>query len=491
MMSLLLTSENLCSHAERPVRARCRDRPDASSASVRTVHWLMIRSRPEDKGHGRFSDAGRQGRVRCCEGAAARWHGHGTVEHVPQTQGGPRVTDADPAARLAPMTVRLVTVYGTARTVPQPWSTGQGDLCWDVAAAWEHSVLREQLPAILSYEVFAANGVRLEDVDTSNVRVAGGRGYLFSGPGQELIFALVLDVRRDDVSDTTWCRFLDTCVQARLSLDGVALVQYIHNQIDAHSHPVWPDPDETAYMLGPERYQLLYDENSEGATFASATATVSPSDQVLDRAVLFAVYLTALSAKIRRIQEGFYRTISQFRNELQHTEVGQQARADHEQLFDVLGNLAFDLSAAAAGQNLFQSYLGDSLYSQLLTRLAVIERLQASRDVLDQAEKSLSLEMSAVSIRESHAASLTSLYTAATVPGAFLVSFFSLNTSEVSGHSLFDVRHFFVIYLIARGLAAIPILTIFVGRRRARRRWRGGLVDVVTRRPTHPTRRHR
>jgi len=165
------------------------------------------------------------------------------------------VTDADPAPRLAPMTVRVVTVYGTTRTASQLWSAGRGELCWDVAAAWEHSVLREQLPAILSCEIWDAHGVRLEDVDTSNFNVAGGSGYLFSGPGQELIFALVLDVRRDDVSDTTWRRFLDACVQARLSFDGLPLVQYIHNQIDAHSHPVWPAlaPRDTAYMLGPER----------------------------------------------------------------------------------------------------------------------------------------------------------------------------------------------------------------------------------------------
>lgn len=401
--------------------------------------------------------------MQCC------WMGT-TLRHVPQTQEGPHVTDAAPAPRKAPTTVRVVTVYGTARSLaPQPWSTGQGDLSWDVAVAWEQSILREQLPAILSYEVYAACGFRPEDVDTSNVTVPGGSGYLFSGPGQELIFALVLDVRCDEVSDMTWRRFLAACAQARLSLDGVPLIQYIHNQIDAHSHPMWPDPGETACMLGPERYQLIYDENLEGATVSSTTATVSPSDHVLDRPVLFAVYLTAISANIRRIQEECYRTISSFRNK-NEVQSGEEVRAALEYLHDNIGNLEFHLAATIAAQNLFQSYLDDSLYSQLLIRLAIIERFRATIDAIDHIEKSIASEMLAITIRENHATARTVLSTAVTVPVSFLASFFSLNTSEVSGHSLFDVRHFFVIYLIALGLAAIPILTFLIGRRQARRR---------------------
>ncbi len=109
---------------------------------------------------------------------------------------------------------------------------------------------------------------------------------------------------------------------------------------------------------------------------------------------------------------------------------------------------------------------------------------------LSQIERSINSEMSAIGIRESRAASATSLSAAVTVPVSFLVAFFSLGTSDVSGYSVFNVRHFYYVYLIAALLAVVPLLTNWVARRRASGTWRTAIRRLVTRRRPR-TRRYR
>jgi hypothetical protein len=131
-----------------------------------------------------------------------------------------------------------------------------------------------------------------------------------------------------------------------------------------------------------------------------------------------------------------------------------------------------DLATVALAEGVIRSRVPDSFHSDLAAQFALEGRVRSTMEALAQIERSINSEMSAIAIRESRTASVTSLSTAVTVPISFLAAFFGLGTSDVSGYSIFDVRHFYYVYLVALLLAAVPLMTTWTGRRMARGTWR-------------------
>jgi hypothetical protein len=312
--------------------------------------------------------------------------------------------------------------------------------------------------------------------------LGSGHIYLFHDATGEVVIALVLSVN----GDRELTGLLEACRHGKLVVDGKPLARYVDDLVSRHIGAA--DDLSDGDILGSETYQLIYvadggvvEYDGRSATVVSAGAAVvrGPGGPIPDLTMRFTASLVATSAHLRHIQEASYRALDSFRNEVQRSEAGQ-VRSDLEMLFDELGNLSFDLALVALAEGVVRSRVPDSFHADLVAQFALEGRMRSTMEALAQIERSIDAEMSAIAIRESRTASATSLSTAITVPISFLGAFFGLGTSDVSGHSIFDVRHFYYVYLVALLLAAVPLVTTWIGRRRARGAWHTAIRRLVT-----------
>jgi len=331
--------------------------------------------------------------------------------------------------------------------------------------------------------------------------------WLFALPSDQVVAALVLYFRSPDLSEdsTLAVNILERCAYAQVEIEGLPLAVRIGGLADESGGTAIDEPqtlppehhqivfarefrgkeppredvvDRILYRVDPpyrEEFMPLYARpsglNQEQHTYAAVTPYVSflcgHQDYVDNSVFLTTVQAVGTAARFCEIWHTAYGYVKTFRSTKLAPEVGQQTRADLEELVDQLGNheLYRVMELPTRARTVSQMFRPARRQHQLGADRHRHSRTQGRGAETGRAE----LEET----RLRRAIAVSALGTVG-VPLGFLVSFFGINATQVQGtYSIFDMHHYLAVYLAAAGLAFVPfaVLVFLTGKASLRAWW--------------------
>jgi hypothetical protein len=333
--------------------------------------------------------------------------------------------------------------------------------------------------------------------------------WLFLLPSDEVVAALAVtfDPPSGAEYDPLTIRVLESCVSADVTINGVKLSQCIE---DAAAQVGVVHIDENSKALPPERHQLVIISEMRRSyphQFVSAALRVhhpestSHSDRPPelnqdDRALtltsritilhgypeyaqnvflLTAVQLIGAAVRLRRIWFTLGRSIKEFSDNNLSPDIGVQKRGDLEVLLDELGNLELDFGYSIEYQSQISSLVPSefmrSYYAALGEQLELTNQIEVISRLFDRVGRSVRSEMAAIEIREQRTKARRNqsigvvglVLLSIGIPLVFLFLLFGINGSEVnSAYSIFDMRHYALVYSSAFLLSLIPFIFLVV-----------------------------
>jgi hypothetical protein len=267
----------------------------------------------------------------------------------------------------------------------------------------------------------------------------------------------------------------------------------------------------------PNRPEFVEYQRPPGLNHKGTLCAVTPyvsllsdhPDYLENSVFLTVVQAIGTAARFRQIWHRAYGEVRGFRREGQAESSGTQKRDGLERLADELGNLELDLSFMVETSGdlglLIPSLRIGSFYRELYNALELRQRAATVSRMFTRLEASIRSELTAIEIRDQRReeekqrkaedrrlrwALSVGFVSFLTIPLGFLAAFFGLNAAQVNANwSIFDMRHYRVVYMFAGVLMLLPITTwvalgYIVARRRAGR-WpfRPEMPPVVRQRP--------
>lgn len=394
-----------------------------------------------------------------------------------------------------------------------------------------YSLFKDQLPRLLAHETAEAVTFTRPGPD---VDLAGVQTWLFALPSDQVVAALVADVRCPDLEGDPIgvLRVLDACAYADIAVGDSTVGEHfdaLAQRVRAEEIPEGA-PAGQAHWLPPERHQIVFAPpfperilpreetikrvlfridppyreefmqveqpsglNQEQRTLGAVTPYVSflygHQRYVENSAFLTAVQAVGTAARFRQIWYDASQRVSTFRRTKQAQDIGKQRREDMEELVDELGNFELDLSFSVETSAdlglLIPSLRIESYHRALYKVMELRTRANTVSQMFTRLDSSIRSEITAIDIREREesdrmrviAAIGAAVLSFVGVLSSCLLAFFGINAREVDGAlSMFDPRYL-PVYLAAVGLAVLPgiVLALVFGRtwlrsRRATRR---------------------
>jgi hypothetical protein len=188
------------------------------------------------------------------------------------------------------------------------------------------------------------------------------------------------------------------------------------------------------------------------------------------------VQAVGTAARFREIWHAAHQCVQTFRETGQARNVGQQRRADLEDLVDELGNLELDLSFSVETPAdlglLIPSLRIESFHRQLYRVMELPARAKTVSQMFDRLEEKKRLR----------GAIAVSMLSVIGVPLGFIVAFFGINAVQVDSNlSIFDLSHYLGAYIVAILLGLIPIVVFLALHGKA---WLRAREDARRRTPT-------
>jgi hypothetical protein len=237
----------------------------------------------------------------------------------------------------------------------------------------------------------------------------------------------------------------------------------------------------------PNRPEFAEYERPQGLNHRGTLCAVTPfvsllsdhPDYLENSVFLTVVQAVGTAARFRHIWHKAHGEVRKFRREGQAERSGTQSRDSLEYLADELGNLELDLSFSVETSSdlglLIPSLRIESYHRVLYEALELQERAKIVSRMFNRLEATIRSELTAIEIRDRRTADEQNqkdedrrlrwqfsigIVSFIAIPLGFLGAFFGLNVKQVHPDwSLFDYRHYWVVYLVAAFLTAIPPLT--------------------------------
>ena len=450
--------------------------------------------------------------------------------------------------------VQVINVYAThwrhegddVPTAEPPFELGR------LAEYW--SMFHNQLPRLLDRKQIPLEKLAFLPHGGDPVRITeitSAESWLFALPSDQVVAALVLYFRSPDLNEdfALAVKVLELCAYAQIEIEGLHLAAHIgrladqsgaiaidetqtlppeHHQIVFAREFRGKEPpredvvDRILYRVDPpyrEEFMPLYARpsglNQEQHTYGAVTPYVSflygHQDYVDNSVFLTTVQAVGTAARFREIWHTAYGHVKTFRATKLAPEVGQQTRADLEELVDQLGNLELDLSFSVETSAdlglLIPSLRIESFHHELYNVMELPTRARTVSQMFARLDSSIRSELTAIDIRERKAevqkrgeleetrlrrAIAVSALSTVGVPLGFLVGFFGINATQVQGtYSIFDMHHYLAFYLAAACLACVPIavLVFLNGKASLRAWWTQQRRELVPSRPGFLSRR--
>jgi hypothetical protein len=348
--------------------------------------------------------------------------------------------------------------------------------------------------------------------------------WLFMLPSDQVVAALDLEYWSAplDSDPGPTVNVLEQCAYAEFHLSGDTPAQHVARLAEE----VGAQPLEGSAELPPERHQIVFascleghdppdkeivkrilyrvdppirpefmdieeppdlnqDSRTRGAVTQYTSLLYGHPDYIENSVFLTTVQAVGTAARFRQIWHRAHGQVRDFRYERQEPESGRQRREDMEKLVDELGNLELDLSFSVETSAdlglLIPSLRIESFHRALYAAMELRDRADTVSQMFDRLRSSIGSELTAIDIRERNVASRMStnrewaigLLTLAGVPLGFLLAFFGINASQVSGaQSMFALRHYAGAYVVAVILAVVPAIALLLPLLRERRRVR-------------------
>ena len=393
-----------------------------------------------------------------------------------------------------------------------------------------HHLFQDQLPRVLFHEWVPVQMLAFAPPGHPTVKVTeitSAEFWLFVLPSDEVVAAVALDFPSPDLNEdpTLVVKILEFCAYSQIIISDFKLLDHIGRRAGKVSAEKIDNTDKTI-PLPPERHQIVLARkfpgkeppsqdvmkrilyrinppyrqefmplalpsglNQEESTFGAVTPYVSllfGHEKFVDDSVfLTTVQAVGTAARFRQIWHAAHQNVRTFRETGQARKVGEQRRADLEELVDELGNLELDLSFSVETSAdlglLIPSLRIESFHRELYRVMELPARASTVSQMFVRLDGSIRSELRAIDIRERreedekrlHGAIAVSVLSVIGVPLGFIVAFFGINAVEVKNtRSLFDLSYYLDAYIIAIVLALIPVVVFFVLHRKAWRRVR-------------------
>ena len=353
-------------------------------------------------------------------------------------------------------------------------------------------------------------GVKITHVDS----------WLFALPSGQVVSALDFYVRSElsDTDPAPIVKLLEECTYARLIIDSSSL----ENHIAALARQKGAQEIETNNKpLPPERHQIVFAEHAKGRRpptdemvkvilyrveppnrpefmeyrkpsglnqIGRKLCAVTPYVSLLygqqgyveNSVFLTVVQAVGTAARFRQIWHKAHGQVREFRRSGQEESPGTQRRGSLEFLADDLGNLELDLSfsvdASADLGLLIPALRIESFHKELYAAMELRERAETVSRMFIRLDASIRSELTAIEIRERHEQEKERLFWGASVgvlsliavPIGFLAAYFGINATEVSDQwSIFNMDHYWPVYVTAGCLALVPLITFRILNNRA------------------------
>ncbi len=433
--------------------------------------------------------------------------------------------------------VQVINVYAThwrheGNNVPAaepPFELGRLTEYW--------SLFGNQLPRLLDRKRLPPEELAFLQHGGDPIRIAeitSAESWLFALPSDQVVAALVLYFRSPDLNEDSSLAVdvLERCAYAQVQVEGRPLADHIgrlagrsgaraidetgtlppeHHQIvfagTFHGKEQEPPREEVVdrilYRIDPpyrEEFMppharpsgLNQEQNTYGAVTPYVSFLYGHQDYVDNSVFLTTVQAVGTAARFREIWHTAYGHVKTFRATKLAPEVGQQTRADLEELVDQLGNLELDLSFSVETSAdlglLIPSLRIESFHHELYSVMELPTRARTVSRMFARLDSSIRSELTAIDIRERKAeeqkraeleqarlrrAVAVSALSTVGVPLGFLVSFFGINATQVQGtYSIFDLGHYLDVYLAAAILACVPFaVLVFLNGKASLRAW--------------------
>jgi hypothetical protein len=345
--------------------------------------------------------------------------------------------------------------------------------------------------------------------------ITRAESWLFVLPSDQVVAVLDFDFasRPLDVDPATTIRVLERCAYAQLLIGGSDLETHIAELAGSAQ----AEELDTNTLLPPERHQVVFAPYVEGSSFPDnedavkaiiyrvdppnrpefmsvrrpsglneaghTLGAVTPyvsllyghQDYIENSVFLTAVQAVGTTARFRQIWHQAHGQVRDFRYTMQDPLVGRQRRADMEFLVDELGNLELDLSFSVETSSdlglLIPSLRLESFHKELYAALELRERAETVSRMFSRLDASIRSELTAIDIRDSQADEVKRLRRDAAfsvlsfigVPVGFLLAYFSVNGTQVSGNwSIFNMHHYLGPYIAAGVLAVTPLIAFLI-----------------------------
>ena len=399
-----------------------------------------------------------------------------------------------------------------------------------------HHLFQDQLPRVLFHEWVPVQMLAFAPPGRPTVKVTeitNAEFWLFVLPSDQVVAAVALGFPSPDLNEdpTLVVKILEFCAYSQIMISDFKLLDHIRRRAGKVSAEEIDNTDNTdkAISLPPERHQIVlapkfpgkeppsqdvmkrilyrinppYRQefmplalpsglNQEESTFGAVTTYVSllsGHEKFVDDSVfLTTAQAVGTAARFRQIWHAAHQNVRTFRETGQARRVGEQRRADLEELVDELGNLELDLSFSVETSAdlglLIPSLRIESFHRALYRVMELPTRASTVSQMFVRLDSSVRSELRAIDIRERreeeekrlHGAIAVSVLSVIGVPLGFIVAFFGINATEVDNKlSLFDFSHYLIAYIIAGVLAMIPVIVFFFLHRKT---WRRAREDV-------------
>ena len=384
-----------------------------------------------------------------------------------------------------------------------------------------YELYQDQMPQALDHQqipldelAFASPGRPTERM----AEIANAESWLFALPSGQVVAALAFDFHSTALSldPTLTVRILELCARAQIEIRGVELANYIRQLALATGAEITDQTPEHTVTLPPEHYEVVFARelpgnrlpseelikhilyridppyreefmplarpsalNREARTFCAVTPYVSVllghQEDVHSSVMLTTVQAVGTAARFREIWHEAHQQVQNFRETGQAHVVGQQRRADLEELVDELGNLELDLSFSVETPAdlglLIPSLRIESFHRELYRVMELGTRAKTVSQMFERLDSSIKSELRAIEIRERReeeqkrlrGAIAVSALSLIGVPLGFIVAFFGINAVQVdSNRSMFDMSHYLGVYVVAALLGLIPVIVFLI-----------------------------
>lgn len=365
----------------------------------------------------------------------------------------------------------------------------------------------------------------VRDPADAGVEITRADSWLFALPSNQVVAALDFDIQSEllaadpsHIVTSPIVKLLEECAYARLIVGTSSLETHIATlarqagaqELDTNNKP-----------LPPERHQIVFAEHAEsrrppnekmireilyrveppnrpefmthrkpsglnegGSTLCAVTPYVSllygQQDYVENSVFLTVVQAVGTAARFRQIWHKAHSQVREFRRTGQEESPGTQRRGGLEFLADDLGNLELDLSFSVDASSdlglLIPALRIESFHNELYAAMELRERAETVSRMFIRLDASIRSELTAIEIRERHEQERGRLFWGTSVgvlsliavPIGFLAAYFGINATEVDNHlSIFDMSHYWPVYVAAGFLALVPLIAFRVLNRQA------------------------